>query len=598
MIIYPQVRHFEYLDNQSSFQDGLYAAKKNVKRYKKELPSVTFDMHKENNLIFKHHQSLPNEGYRLTIKNNLITVTSSTPIGELWGIKTLKQILNQYPKDIPNLHIEDEPILTTRGFMLDVSRNKIPKLKTIYEYIDLLSDLKMNHFELYIEGFSYRYPSFPNHFYDQLEPFTECDFQKIDKYATKKGIDFVLNHNTFGHMNAWLSKDEYKDLAIMKDGMMMWGWKQSASTLNPLKKETLDFVKKLIDDAVKGSKSKYFNICFDEAYELGLGPTEEVCQREGIENVFISYLNEVVSHLKSHGKTTLMWGDFFVSHPQALNHIPKDVIVIDWGYDRNYPFNETLKRLSEHRVPFISAPGTSSWNSITGRTIDMLENVQKSIEYTKKYKGLGTLLTDWGDNGHLQYPHISYPAIVYTALESWSNHTGNQALIRSYLNRYVYKDSTMQLGDLNIDIGRYQRYQKVYTHNGTELIQVLVIMHNASNQENPWASFHEMSKHLEYSLQTLHRMKHEYEWMKKTLDNIKKKTLSRVSSSDLLSFYESINHVLLAIEMLIQARQKTYKLPKWMKKIPINHRKIWLNKNREPGLNYSLNILKSVECFY
>ena len=598
MNLYPQVKSFKMLEGTSSFTQGYLTSQKYATLYKKDISFLPLYEIESQNVSFSTNHNLHPEGYVLHIENHHINIESCTSQGELWAIKTLKQIIKQYLDDIPNLHIEDEPVLNVRGFMLDVSRNKIPKLKTIFSYIDMLSDLKMNHFELYIEGFSYRYPSFPDDLYEGLEPLTESDFKKVDVYASKKGIEFVLNHNTFGHMNAWLSKDKYKDLAIMKDGMMMWGWKQSASTLNPLNKESRIFIKRLIDDAVKGSQSKYFNICFDEAYELGHGPTEEACQKEGIETIFLDYLNEIVNHLKSHQKIALMWGDFFVHHPHAIQNIPKDVIVIDWGYDRNYPFNETLKQLSKHHVPFISAPGTSSWNSLTGRTIDMLENVQKSIEYTKKFNGLGTILTDWGDNGHLQYPIISHPAIVYTALESWSDHTGNQALIRSYLNTYIYQDDTLQLGDLNIDLGRYQRFQKTYLHNGTELIHVLGTMHHAAQQDNPWQSFYDMSKHFDYTIHTLKRMKNEFEWMKKTVDDVKKTISNHVKKIDVQEFYGSINHVLLAIEMLLQARLKTYKLPIWMKKIPSQHQTTWLYKNKRTGLDYSLNILKSVERFY
>lgn len=594
MNLFPQVKKITYHEGQFDINQGLFLTKKAFNTYKKELNMVPIISQEPSNLKFMTNAQLPPEAYHLTITKDQIIIESSTKIGELWGIKTLKQILKQNTSSIPCLKIEDEPVLSMRGFMLDISRNKIPNIKTIFQYIDLLSDLKMNHFELYIEGFSYFYPSFSHAYDSNMEPLNEVDFKKIEAYSKKKGIDFVLCHNTFGHMNAWLAIDQYRDLAIMKDGMMMWGWMQSASTLNPLKKESIDFVLKLIDDAVKGSDAPYFNICFDEAYELGHGPTEKTCQTRGISKVFIDYLNIIVNHLRTYGKKTLMWGDFFVHHKEALNELDQDVIVIDWGYDRNYPFNETLKVLSDKHIPFISAPGTSSWNSITGRTIDMLENVQKAIEYTKKYNGLGTLLTDWGDNGHLQYPIISYPAIVYTALESWSNHTGNQSLIRDYLNIYVYNDTSKQLGDLNLDLGRYQRYQKSYTHNGTELMSILGAISYASNQENPWDAFLHATKHFDYSLDTLNRMKREYEDMKKVILSLKKSTIDKVY---LREFLGSIHHVLLPIDLLIAARTNKHLIPSYAKKLYLEHEKTWLMKNRAPGLSYSSNLLKSVMAF-
>jgi hypothetical protein len=565
------------------------------KRYEKELISRKIVVSNTPSIVFTTQTFLAEEGYILTIDTDQINIQSKTKRGELWAIKTLKQLLYQYKDEIPACVIEDEPSLKVRGYMLDVSRSKIPKLQTLFGYIDLLSDIKMNHFELYIEGFSYRYPSFESSIYEHLEPLTEKDYHDLERYCEKKGIDFVLNHNTFGHMNSWLNLNEYRDLAIMKDGMMMWGWHQSASTLNPLKSESISFIKKLIDDAVKGSKNPYFNICFDEAYELGHGPTEKICQEKGIEHVFIEYLNVIVNHLKAYKKKTLMWGDFFIHHPEALKMLPEDVTVIDWGYDASYPFHETLKKLHENHIPFLSAPGTSSWNSISGRTYDMLENVKQAILHTKKYHGLGTILTDWGDNGHLQYPVISLPAIVYTAFESWSDQTNLIGLVPSYLDDFIFLDSTKQLGHLTLDIGRYQRYQKVITHNGTELMQVLQAMQRCALSDNPWETVKEETKHLHYAMHILKKMKNEYEWMKKTVTNVHSfKQVEKIYIDELMG---SINHVLLAIDMLIQVRLSTNQLPKSYLKLTSAHERLWKTKNRTPGLEHSLGLLKSMEAF-
>ena len=34
----------------------------------------------------------------------------------------------------------------------------------------------------------------------------------------------------------------------------------------------------------------------------------------------------------------MLWGDVLIKHKEALKDVPKDVIFIDWGYDKNYPF--------------------------------------------------------------------------------------------------------------------------------------------------------------------------------------------------------------------------------------------------------------------
>jgi len=97
--------------------------------------------------------------------------------------------------------------------MLDISRGKVPTLETLYKVVDLLSDLKYNHLQLYIEGFSFGYPSF-KHLWENTEiPIKPNEFRQLDAYCKDNYIELVPNQNSVGHMGAWLATEEYKDLA-------------------------------------------------------------------------------------------------------------------------------------------------------------------------------------------------------------------------------------------------------------------------------------------------------------------------------------------------------------------------------------------------
>ena len=47
--------------------------------------------------------------------------------------------------------IEDEPDFERRGYMLDISRGRKPKVETLKEFIEYLSEMKYNEFQIYIE---------------------------------------------------------------------------------------------------------------------------------------------------------------------------------------------------------------------------------------------------------------------------------------------------------------------------------------------------------------------------------------------------------------------------------------------------------------
>jgi len=478
MNILPQVKSMTI--NQGSFilpkQWSVKVDKRSLNAYN-ELSAIIpcLKTEEEPKLCFEVDPLLQAQAYRLSISEDRILIAHQDEAGAYYAVKTLKQILAQH-NELPCLDISNEPDLKIRGYLLDISRNKIPTLKTLFGLIDLLADLKYNHFELYVEGFSFLYPSFKELYSDET-PITINDFKKLEAYCMKKCIDFVPNHNGLGHMSAWLARPEFKNLAAIEEGMFMWGAHREASTLNPLDPRSLELVKTYTSDVLKVSKSPYFHLCLDEPYELGEGKTKEAAEKIGIGQLYLDYVLKLYDHVKSYGKIPLIWGDVLNHYPQLLPKLPKDLIFVDWGYDSDTPFNETLKRLSNYDVSFMAAPGTSSWNSITGRTADSLENIHNACLYTKLYHGLGFLLTDWGDNGHMQPLSVSYLPLVFGAAESWSSSAGTYRHSIDYLNDVIFKDTQKMMGEVLADLGRYTRYQLEYRYNAT---QILDVIYNAS----------------------------------------------------------------------------------------------------------------------
>ena len=97
------------------------------------------------------------QGYRLSVKAEGITIAGDDAAGAYYGAQTLAQLLQTYGKSLPLLVIEDYPDFPARGVMLDISRDKVPSMETLYGLIDWLATLKINQFQLYTEHtFAYR----------------------------------------------------------------------------------------------------------------------------------------------------------------------------------------------------------------------------------------------------------------------------------------------------------------------------------------------------------------------------------------------------------------------------------------------------------
>ena len=102
---------------------------------------------------FLFHKDIKSQSYRLIINPNQMTIEYGDEVGLFYALTTVKQLADKRDNRLPCGLIEDSPDLKTRGAMLDISRGKVPTLETLYKVVDLLSDLKYNHLQLYIEGF-------------------------------------------------------------------------------------------------------------------------------------------------------------------------------------------------------------------------------------------------------------------------------------------------------------------------------------------------------------------------------------------------------------------------------------------------------------
>ena len=422
---------------------------------------------------------LEEQAYRLEVNDKGILMYASSAVGHFYATQTLKQI---YDTKINNQIITDAPDLKVRGFMYDISRNKVPLVKTVKQIIDVMSKLKMNHLELYVEGFSFGYKSFPQYLHNEGYLTIE-EYQEIEAYANSKFIDFVPNMNGFGHMNAWLAIPELKHLGETETGMFKWGKFRKPSTLNAIDPESIELVKKMYADMIPYMKSKYFNMNFDEPFELGIEKTKEIVEKEGEAKVYIDYMLKAYDEIKKYGKTPIIWGDVLIHHDDALPLIPKDMIFAEWGYEAEHPFKENLKKLSDAKIKFLAAPGTATWNTIVGRKDDAFENILNACYYAKEYGGEGILLTDWGDNGHLQPLPISYPYLAYAGMLSYRCHEGMFKQLRKFVNKEIFHDSSGMISDLILDLGNYYHYENSFTGNATHSFHVITQAFNALDQD-------------------------------------------------------------------------------------------------------------------
>lgn len=391
---------------------------------------------------------LPPEGYRMSVREDGIEIRGGSPAGVFYGLMTLRQLALQ--GEIPCMEIEDTPELKVRGFMLDISRGKVPTLETLKKLIDLLAMMKYNHLELYIEGFSFAYPSFPNCWKGQT-PLTPDEIRELDDYCLDRFIELVPCQNTLGHMDAWLSRPEFRRLAENESGTSVGSFTMPPSTLNAADPAALELVKRMSEDLLSCFSSSQYNVCLDEPFGIGEGRNKGLDAAE----LYLSYVQKMAGMVRKMNRRMLMWGDIVAKHPELMPKLPEDVLYLDWGYDGSYDFAEKARRYSRAGLNFCLCPGTSSWTSYTGMTDNMMENIRKAAAAAHRFGAEGMILTDWGDMGHLQYLPVSYPALMLASAVTWSkSDVSEDELIRA-LDLFLYRDEAGMMGAFALEAGRY-----------------------------------------------------------------------------------------------------------------------------------------------
>ena len=597
--IYPKVK--EQLHNEGYFtfkEVNLFCDKnKNVFIDLQNMLKVNEVSLSDANLKYLENDKLDDQEYEIKINPDSIEVYGKTEVGMYYATKTLKQLLKD--ESIRCGYIKDKPDLKVRGFMHDISRNKVPKLETLKYIVDVMSDLKMNHFELYVEGFSFEYKSFEQYLEEESYISVE-EYKELVKYCFDHYIDLVPNQNGLGHMEQWLSKDEFKELAEAPEGIHLWGSLRPASTLDVSNPKSLELISKMYKDMLPISNSKYFHMNFDEPFELGLNKNKQRCQEIGKENLYLEFVEKAYNEIKKYNKIPLIWGDVLINHDNVLDKIPKDMIFVDWGYDAQYPFEKTLEKLKKANIKFMAAPATTSWCSLLTRTTDYLENISAAIWSTYKLDGEGIILTDWGDVGHLQHLSASLAPLAYAGLQSYRVKHGIFKDLKYYLNKYIFKDSNELAADVFMDAGSYLKYEPHYTDNGSVTFYSMVWVLNALKEENPIEYYKTRMKYNLYNINQYELIMDFFKQKEKEIEmcNIDKLfkdefknsiDILKMNANIIIGYQEKVD-VDFRIEKLQEAEQS-------IEKIILDLEKNWLVRNKSSRLQKSIENLLKVKKF-
>ena len=263
------------------------------------------------------------------------------------------------------------------------------------------------------------------------------EIRHLDVFCRERFIELVPNQNALGHMAPWLAREEYASLAECEEGFSYGGFTLPATTLDPEDERSLALVMQMADDLLSNVSSKRIHMGLDEPFELGFGKS----RGKALGPVFCRYVSRLHGELAARGRQMMMWSDALHRFGATELDLPEDILFLEWGYEKEHPFGERCGRLKEAGKRFYVCPGTSSWNTFTGMTDNMLLNIDHAISAAKSFGAEGVLLTDWGDGNHMQQLPFSYGPVVYCGIRAWNPDVEiSREKLGHLLDAYIFMD--------------------------------------------------------------------------------------------------------------------------------------------------------------
>lgn len=337
------------------------------------------------------------EAYSLTVSAEGVEICGKGAAGAFYGIQTLRQLIKEYGAQLPLCKIEDSPCFEERGFYHDITRGRVPTLETLKKLTGQLAYFKINQLQLYVED-AFDFAEFDG-IIGKEECITAAEMTELDDFCYNNFIELVPSLSTFGHLYRLLESDKWRHLCEYEDWhpwQVYWLEKMAHHTIDVSNPESIEVIKSMIDQYVPLFRSNKFNICCDETFDLCQGRNKG---KDAGEEYF-KFVSKIIDHVKSHGKTVQMWGDIVLNHPEKMNMLPPDTVMLNWNYEKEAN-EQNVKTFAASGMKQIVCPGCSSWNRFVEEIDRSFGNISSLAKYGYENGAAGLLNTNWGDFGDI-----------------------------------------------------------------------------------------------------------------------------------------------------------------------------------------------------
>jgi hypothetical protein len=289
-----------------------------------------------------------------------------------------------------------------RAMQLDLAR-QMETLDFIKGFTTFIAANGYNTLVLYLEG-RIRTASFP--YPPKEESYSADEMAEIVADARGKGVEVVPVIGTLGHAHAFLKYPQLRHLSETRGAFQGRFGGQSHDVFCPSQPETYAFLRTYLTEIAAIFPAAYLHAGCDEAWDMACCDLcrGRLAKGESQGDLFAGHLREMHRIITGElGKRMMIWDDMFEYYPDALEAIPRDVVMACWQYEgkvekaRAHFFNrgtaDALGKYDRMGFDYLICPADGT-----------LHNAESFSAYAAGHRALGGLLTSWekGDSFMLQ----------------------------------------------------------------------------------------------------------------------------------------------------------------------------------------------------
>jgi hypothetical protein len=274
------------------------------------------------------------EAYALEITPEGVAASAQAYPGLVHAWQTFKQIIRQFPRELPGLRIADRPTLDWRVYHLDLKGTR-RSLASLYALLPLLAEFKINavlvEYEDYLRLDRHPDIAIP-------EALSPDQVRAWVARAADYGIAVIPLIQTLGHLQYVLRKPAYRHLEEYP------GDPSEACSSHP---DSWPLIRDFLDEIIDLHPQAPFIHCgLDETFLVGTCPRCQLARGERPPiALYVDWLNRVTRHVSARGLRPMAWGSMIGPHlltplAQSLNR--EVTFIVNGGYEVSGPTTQRL----------------------------------------------------------------------------------------------------------------------------------------------------------------------------------------------------------------------------------------------------------------